>query len=395
MFLTTYATYCGTSEIPPEFNRWCGLLALAAAAENRVYVEKLGEKIVPNLYVFLLGPSGVGKGASISHLMRLLRLLPIIRTYRGKLTYAALIDLLNEKRSQAPPRLLLVTPELGMSVGRGPLADELVKLLTELYTGGDYEFTEQTRTHGPARFTNHSICWIAGTTREWLRDCISRDAVEGGFFARVACISAAYDFDHRIYIPTHDNTLLPILAGHLAVVTALAGPMILTEQADAVLRIWYEQRPTPDDHALIPAWKRGHDLVLKLAMLQALADDPPSRTITVQHVVAAQQLAEETMASLPHLVEFVSLTPDTEGGKRVEDAISRAKVIQHRSLVRAMLRYGIMAPKVREYVDTLVQGGLVEIASLGAGAKVTYVWRGRPVRIVDGGEDANDATQQS
>ena len=31
MFLTTYATYCGTSEIPPEFNRWCGLLALAAA----------------------------------------------------------------------------------------------------------------------------------------------------------------------------------------------------------------------------------------------------------------------------------------------------------------------------------------------------------------------------
>ena len=27
MFLTTYATYCGTSEIPPEFNRWCGLEA--------------------------------------------------------------------------------------------------------------------------------------------------------------------------------------------------------------------------------------------------------------------------------------------------------------------------------------------------------------------------------
>lgn len=386
MFLTDYAAYCGHSEIPPEYNRWCSLLALSAAAENRVYVEKLGEHIAPNLYVFLLGPSGIGKGASISLLMRLLRTLPLIRTYRGKLTYAALIDILNEKRSQAPPRLLLVTPELGMSVGRGPLADELVKLLTELYTGGDYEFTEQTRTHGPARFTNHSICWIAGTTREWLRDCISRDAVEGGFFARVSCISAAYNFDHRIYTPQHDDSLLPALTAHLAHVTALSGLMTLTEAADQVLQMWYEQRPTPEDPALLPAWKRGHDLVLKLSMLQALADSPPSRVIDVPHVVAAQQLADETMASLPQLVEFVSLTPDTEGGKRVEDAISRAKVIQHRSLVRAMLRYGIMAPKVREYVDTLVQGGLVEIMPDTISAKLTYLWRGRQVRIV--GEDA-------
>ena len=375
-FLRSYAAYAGVSEVPAQYTKWCGLATLAACAEDRVWVEKFrGKKLSPNLYVFLLGPSGIGKGEAIDTAVRLLTSLPV-RIFNGQLTAAALIDELSSKAK--PPKLLIVSEELASSIGSGPLADTLIKLMTKLFAGSDYDYAERTRTHGPHRFSKHCLNWIAGTTKEWLRDCVSIEAVRGGFFGRVASVSSVYDLDRRVYRPVYPidyEAVEATLQEHLAQVQMCSGELRLAPDADALLEQWYTERPAPTDESMIPTWKREHDLVLRLAMLCSLGDRADG-VIHTRHVVAAQRLAAETQAHLPQLVEYVLLSRETDGLRQVREMIRRAHGLPKTAIVKAMAQTGVTYDRVNIYLDTLTQGGLVGLAKSTNG-RPTYVWRGR------------------
>jgi hypothetical protein len=398
-FLTDYVRYCGTSEVPVVYHQWAGLLCLASAASDHVWLEKHhGERLVPNLYVFLLGPSGIGKGVAISLAFRLLQAVPAIRVLRGKITAAYLADFLAAKKGlpgtaaavRKDAKVTIVTPELALAVGRGGLADDLIKLLTELYTGGDYEFHEGTRTHGTVTFRNHCLNWIAGTTREWLRDCVTKDAVEGGFFARVAPVQAAYDLSTRIPVPSVPTDWQDVrrrLVAHLDAIASTNGELALTRDAQRVLDDWYLHRPEPDDEAMIPTWKREHDLVLKLSMLLALADDPRTAVVGVHHAIGAQRLAAKSALALPALVEYVALTRETEGLRLVREAVRRAGTLPHVALARSMSQVGMTGDKLKLFIDTLVESGWIRSTTVAKTLR-TYVWTGR--RVLPAVEEESD-----
>jgi hypothetical protein len=278
---------------------------------------------------------------------------------------------------------------LALSVGRGPLADDLVKLLTELYTGGDYEFHEQTRTHGTRTFRGHCVSWLAGTTREWLRDCITKDAVEGGFFARVATVAAQYDLERRITSPTVPRDWAAVgdrLVGHLDRLASVGGALRLDTRASGLLDDWYVSRPSPDDERLIPTWKREHDLVLKLAVLAALSDNPLADVVRASHVLQAQRWAVTVTQAIPALVEYVALTRETDGLREVRDLIRRAGTIHHVALSRAVSRSGMTADVLGRFVRTLREGGYIkrEVGTMGT---VVYVWCERAMGAEEEGED--------
>ena len=67
-----YGYICGESEVPKEFNKWAFMSLLASRVEDRVWLEKdIDEKMSPKLYVFLIGPSRLGKGSAIGKVLRL------------------------------------------------------------------------------------------------------------------------------------------------------------------------------------------------------------------------------------------------------------------------------------------------------------------------------------
>lgn len=375
-FLRSYAAYAGISEIPPQYTKWCGLMTLAAAAEDRVWVSKFrGKRIPPNLYVLLLGPSGIGKGEAIDTALRLIAPLNI-RTYRGKLTAPFLVDEL-ASRKQAP-KMLFVTPELALSVGSGQLADDLIKLMTELFTGGDYVFQEGTRTHRRHTFTGHNLNWLAGTTKEWLRDCVSQEAVRGGFFGRVASVSASYNLDARVYHPQYrpDHAALEQdLRLRLGAVQGVKGEMTLAPDAEALLEQWYMERPSPTDESMTPTWKREHDLVLRLAMLCALGESAGVE-IRVRHVVQAQRLAAETQRHLPQLVEYVALSRETDGLRQVREMLRRAKMLPRTAIIRTMAQAGVTEDRTKLFLETLIQAGQVTLSKTTNG-RPAYLWHGR------------------
>ena len=371
-FVTRYLQYAKRTAAPPAYHRWCALACLSATVADRVWVESQGESIAPNLYVFMVGPSGAGKGIATSLAMRLLTHAGVVRIYNGMLTAQHLCDMLG-RDTKHPPKILLVTEELSLCIGDQPIADRLIRLATALYSCSPYVFNEGTRTHGPVKFVGQCINWIAGTTPEWLRDSVPKSAIEGGFFARVSCVVDRGPL-RRMSRPVLDLSVFQGLADDLRALAQLGGPMTMTPDADELYWSWYEQRPAPTEPTLEPVWARVPVHVLKLATLLSLADGP-SMQIDVPHITGARQLAEEALRQLPELIEYVALSPETDGLRLVREAIQRAGIIHHAPLIGLMLKHGLTAAAVREHLDTLMQGRLI-IREM-QGIKVSYTWGSR------------------
>jgi hypothetical protein len=380
-----YLHYCGRTEVPTEFHLWAWLSVMAACVADRVWIEKFrGEKLAPNLYTILIGPSGLGKGQAIGSATRFVRDIPRINMYRGKSTAPALIDELSTKRFvdgkkvAANTKFFLVTPELSMSTGSGDLADSFIKLMCEIFEGGSYTFKERTRTSGFVSFRDFTINWLAGTVLEWLTDCVTREAIQGGFFARTIAISAPYNTDVRyvkpMYPPDRDEVGEEI-ARRIRQLACLGGCFTQDEEAQRIEDQWYMTRPAPAEDELLPAWRRDHDLMLKLAMLLALADDY-DLTIRAPHVIRAQKLVAAARRVMPSLISYSSTTPESDGMLQIERIIQRANVISHSGLLRVMSRRGMTSDRLRSLVETLIQAKKVSRTMIGERQAVAYVWRG-------------------
>jgi hypothetical protein len=64
-WLAGYEEFTEDFEPPRIFNRWVGLLTLAAATQRRVWLEDANNAIYPNLFVVLVASSGVGKTSAM------------------------------------------------------------------------------------------------------------------------------------------------------------------------------------------------------------------------------------------------------------------------------------------------------------------------------------------
>ena len=390
-----YLHHVGTSEVPDEYHLWAVLSTIAAAVGDRVWYKKFADtKLIPNLYVLLLGPSGTGKGTAIDISTKFVKDLSRVNAYRGKATAPYLIDYLsaikkkqNGKVVLEDAKLYLVTPELSMSVGSGPFADQFVKLMTELFTGGDYLFQEGTRTRGGVDFKNPVINWIGGTTKEWLMQSVTRDAVEGGFFARVVAVNAEYDPNVRITRPVYPDDRDEVaveIARRIKELTFITGEITMNGLAMKVDEQWYTGRQAPSDEAMLPTWKRQHDLVLKLAMVMSLADDV-DLIVKADHVKRAQMLVREVSKSLPQLIEYASATREMEGIALVRRTIKRFGTIPRYMLMQKVGSRGLTRDRLDAIIETLIQSREVLRMPSNSGAGVVYEWNLPKRTLGDGG----------
>lgn len=392
--IALYLHAAGKSEVPPEFHYWACLSLLAATVGDRVSVEKFRDsRLAPNMYVLLLGPSGLGKGTAIDVAARYTDKVPRINFFRGKATAQYLVDYMGGAHKTGDgkwvienTKLYLCTPELAMSVGRGDAADDFIKFMTEVYTGGSYPLRVGTRTRGLVEVRNPTINWIGGSTIQWLRDCIPQDAIEGGFFARTFCIGAAYDLNKRFRRPEypHDyDVIVDHIRARIYTLAHLEGTFELTPDAERLETIWYETREAPQDERLIPTWKRAHDALLKVAMLLSLADTD-DLVITADHINRARLTVERALTIVPTIIDYARQTRETGAFLEIAKLIKDAGAgLLHSTLLR---RVGLDAEAFKVALDTLKQRGQIAELRTVRGARA-YTWIGRRQMPIDETEE--------
>lgn len=395
-FIDAHLYTCGKSEVPEIFHRWACISLIAAATADRVFVTKMGEPLYPNMYTYLIGPSGLGKGEAISAVGRLARRVPATNWLRVKRTAQGLLDKLAARQKDRATgewvypnsKLFLVMPELGMAIGSGRIADDFIKHMTDLYTVSDDALDEGTRTAGTHHIPAPCLNWLVGTTKEWLISSITKDALYGGFIARTNCVQADYDLSKRYdepWFPPDKDEVKAYLIARLKKMTRQAGEVKLSPKARESLRFWYQNREAPDpEDPMTPSWRREHDLILKLCTVLALADD----TLTIQpaHFMAAEKLSRGLTARMPDLITYASTTIYTEAIHRAAAIVRRAKAIRQDLLMR---RLGITADQFTDVSTTLQMMKLVECDKRKNQFNPTYRWveKGAAAIVVEDHED--------
>ncbi len=140
-WIESFVEYTKDLESPLIFRRWVAISVIAATLEQKVWL-KTGSRIAyPNLYVFLVGPPGVGKTAAIMAAQGFYRELPKPKLSPTSVSKASLVDCLDEFKvfepqftQQSPLQynsMYIMADELSSFMSE--YSPELVGILTTLY----------------------------------------------------------------------------------------------------------------------------------------------------------------------------------------------------------------------------------------------------------------------
>lgn len=372
---------------------WACLSLLASVVEDRVwYVKHTGKKLLPNLYIFLVGPGSLGKGCSIDGVVDLCDAANVsINKIRGKLTYKGLIDEMAEQKFTDPntgriytpkSRLWILMDELKADLGSSRnLVEDFISTMTELYTGY-YEASDRTRLHGKIITDRACLNWLTGSTKSWLMKCFSLDDVYSGATARIAFVFADYSRQLRYVrpiLPEDSEEVMKYLVARVKMLPYLQGQVIMTDDAWTLENQWYYNRKSPMDDAMWPAWKRGQDLALKLAMLNVIADGGPL-VINYNQMHRAIKLVDMSLRHMRTLLALASKTPEISNVNKVANVIMKKGRVTHQALGKYMWNRGLRAKELREAIMELMGRDLVEMDVVqgreGFRKQPTYVWIG-------------------
>lgn len=390
-FIDLYLSAIGHSEVPREYHEWSALSLLAACLNDRCWYEKHpGSKLYPNLYIMLVGPSGGGKDAAIDHASSFAAGLKSVHEFYGKCSGAGLADVLdrpNARRasSEDRPTVWLVLPELANSIGKGPLADDMIKRLTALYGGKAKPYQEVTRSlardGNDITYRSPLINCLFGSTLEWAIECITNDAINSGFFGRMLICSSVMDYSKRITDPEKVEgyeELIAEIRGRIRRVIRLSGPFTLNKEAARLRDHWYQTRAAPEDDRLSPMWRRADDNILKIAMSlsPAVQFGADKLVIDGQSWIAAQKMVAWAYSNALPIIRRAAHSADSMVSKleRVADVLRKAGRLPHTVLLKRSSHHGIHAREMKEHVEALIQRKDVRVERNGHGARV-YVWR--------------------
>lgn len=381
-FLDLYLHHTGKSEVPRRYHLWCALSVLAASVGDRVWVRvSPARTICPNLYIFLIGPSGCGKGAAIDVAMNLIEGVEVLNLYSGMATKQAFIDFLAKDGERDAdgwkianrPKAYFVTEELAMSLPQGELAYGLLTFMTGIFMRPSQPITEGTRSRGYIQVIKPTTNWLAGSNEAWLIESVPKSAMESGFLARVCLVQARRDRTKRypqIELPHDWAEAKAALQAWVQAYTWVEGEYTLTPEAVAVHDEWYLTRPEPEDKSMDPSFFRADEMIYKLALLFSLSDwdgrfnaegkcDGHEAVVHANHMQEAIEAWTDLTFDIGGVVDLASTTPQSADVMVVKEIIERAQQIDRSTLMRKVGGRGLNRDKLDKALATLFDSDLV------------------------------------
>lgn len=279
---------CSHVETPESWLWWSFLSCISAAAGNNYQLVALKGDLIykPNLYIMLLGDSGLGKGFPINRAAMLTTAAGVTRVIKGRSSIQAIVQELSRTKTvegKAPisdSRGYIVNGELSTAIIQDP---DSLTILTDLYDGHyNPEWVNLLKGDGAEKLKHPYITALFGSSPAHFYDSIPQANIEGGYIGRNLIIfeekrardvdlldvnseggSDADKFDHYIapkYIP------------HLTTIASKKGLLIPSDGARALYNTWrkkWRSTQAPDKTGFM---NRVPDHVLKVAMCLSLAD---------------------------------------------------------------------------------------------------------------------------
>ncbi len=280
-------TLCEHVETPRSWLWWSLICAISAAAGNNYHLKTLKGAVTykPNLYVILLGESGLGKGFPVNLSKTLVQRADTTRVIAGRSSIQAIVKELSLSRTRPDKEPILdsrgfiVNGELSTAIIQDP---DSLTILTDLYDGHyNAEWSNLLKGDGAEKLKEPYITALFGSSPAHFYDSIPQVNIEGGYLGRNLII-----FEEKRY---KDSDLLDDDAGldfpydeyakHLKYIGTKSGRIIPNFEAKTLFNIWrkgWREKQSTDKTGFL---NRVPDHALKVAMCLALAEPELSNLI--------------------------------------------------------------------------------------------------------------------
>lgn len=253
------------------------MCAIAGVVKNNVFLDKFYYKLYPNIYVLLIGKSGIRKGPPVSLAKRLVNEVGNTRVISGRASIQAIISELRTARTMdnnGPP----ITDAVGFLTSSEFASfiiqdQQALTILTDLYDG-DYnpEWVNLTKGSGSEKLKNPCLTMIGASNEVHFRDAVPDNALGGGFVARTFIIHADRKSTINPLTSAPKQILdIPKLAEYLRVLAKLRGQFSFSEAGKKTYDDWYAEYSDGEYSDTTGTIDRLHDHILKTSMLISLS----------------------------------------------------------------------------------------------------------------------------
>ena len=282
---------CSHVETPESWLWWSFLCCISAAAGNNYFVKALKGDFIykPNLYIMLLGESGLGKGFPINRAKRLVQSAEVTRVIAGRSSIQAIVtELSTTKKLENKDlildgRALIINGELSTAIIADP---DALTILTDLFDGHyNPEWDNLLKGTGREKLKNPYITALFGSSPAHFYDSIPQANIEGGYIGRNLIIfeeKRSKDVDILDFAEDDESTetedqkfekyLTPKYVPHLQKIAGKKGRLRPTESARQLFNTWRKAWRAKQPSDKTGFLNRVPDHTMKVAMCLSLAE---------------------------------------------------------------------------------------------------------------------------
>jgi energy-coupling factor transporter ATP-binding protein EcfA2 len=348
------------TDIPDTFIIWSALSLVGAALKNNVYFQIGTYTLYPNMFIVLVGPPGVGKGASMNILEQMIidtKPNQVVNTLSDRITAERIIERIADGWSTAPQiknmqfvlgkndhNCLLFSSEIRVLLGA---SDWMLEFLEEAWSKTTYEY--QTKNKGNVAIDNMCCSLLAASVPDFLRN-VNREAhmvITGGFSSRCLFIYAEnpskdLPFPEPLKKNVKSKALYDNLVLDLQEIGTLRGEFVIDTGArlrfETFLRLNRAASSKDDSEAVANFRARIKAHILKLAMIFSVSRDN-SLHISDMDMVNAIAEIQKILASLSKLFRGAGEGMDAAVTARVQDFIEKYGRVSKKEIFKALHRH--------------------------------------------------------
>jgi energy-coupling factor transporter ATP-binding protein EcfA2 len=348
------------TDIPENFIIWSALSLVGAALKNSVYFQIGTYTLYPNMFIVLVGPPGVGKGASMNILEQMItdtKPNQVVNTLSDRITAERIIERISDGWSTAPQlknmqlvlgkndhNCLLFSSEIRVLLGA---SDWMLEFLEEAWSKTTYEY--QTKNKGNVAIDNMCCSLLAASVPDFLRN-VNREAhmvITGGFSSRCLFIYAEnpskdLPFPEPLKKNLKSKALYDNLILDLQEIGTLRGEFVIDTGArlrfEAFLRLNRAASSKDDSEAVANFRARIKAHILKLAMIFSVSRDN-SLHISDMDMVNAIAEVQKILVSLSKLFRGAGEGMDAAVTARVQDFIEKYGRVSKKEIFKALHRH--------------------------------------------------------
>ena len=372
-------------ETPTSWMYWSLLCCISAAAANNYTLRTLKGNLLyyPNIYVMLLGESGLGKGFPVNLAKRLVLSADTTRVIAGRSSIQAIIKELATTKSIAgkpvitDSRGFIVNGELSTAIIQDP---DSLTILTDLYDRNyNPQWDNLLKGDGKEKLKEPYITCLFGSSPAHFYDSIPQPNIEGGYIGRNLVIyeeKRSKDLDlldseeESIDEDRFTNYIVPKYVPHLMKIAKGFKKIVPEDNARKIFNTWRRewranQAIYNDKTGFV---NRVPDHVLKVSMLLCLSRYDNCGIILEPDVTEAIEAVTSLIYASRKASEGGGLDPLAQQTKKVVDFLISA---QDNHLTRTSLLvmgYGNFDSSTLDHIlETLLEMKWVKRIKIGVG----------------------------